>query len=65
MDHAGTMGFAATASTADLSNLVVGIAQDSHWQHSVTAWLSDIVMLGVLTALCAGVARWRLRLPTG
>ncbi|BBZ17867.1 hypothetical protein MGAD_22020 [Mycolicibacterium gadium] len=61
----GRWGFAATASTADLSNLVVGIAQDSHWQHSAAAWLFDMVMLGVLTALCAGVARWRLRLPTG
>ncbi|MDG5485383.1 ATP-binding cassette domain-containing protein [Mycolicibacterium gadium] len=61
----GRWGFAATASTADLSNLVVGIAQDSHWQHSAAAWLFDMVVLGVLTALCAGVARWRLRLPTG
>ncbi|ORB64026.1 ATP-binding cassette domain-containing protein [Mycolicibacterium tusciae] len=61
----GRWGFAATASTADLSNLVVGIAQDSHWQHSATTWLFDIVMLGVLAAVCAGVARWRLRLPTG
>ncbi|MFI5507753.1 ATP-binding cassette domain-containing protein [Mycobacterium sp. NPDC051804] len=59
----GRWGFAATASTADLSNLVVGIAQDSHWQHSASAWLFDIVMLGVLAALLAGVARWRLRLP--
>lgn len=61
----GRWGFAATASTADLTNLVAGIAQDSHWQHSATTWLFDMVMLGVLTALCAGVARWRLRLAAG
>ena len=59
----GRWGFAATASTADLSNLVVGIAQDTHWQHSASTWLFDIVMLGVLAVLFAGVARWRLRLP--
>jgi len=61
----GRWGFAATASTADLSNLVVGIAQDSHWQHSAPAWLFDMLMLGVLAVLFAGVARWRLRLPAG
>ena len=61
----GRWGFAATASTADLSNLVVGIAQDSHWQHAASTWLFDIFMLGVLALLFAGVARWRLRLPAG
>jgi hypothetical protein len=59
----GRWGFAATASTADLSNLVVGIAQDSHWQHSAPTWLFDMLMLAVLTGFFAGVARWRLRLP--
>jgi ABC-type multidrug transport system ATPase subunit len=57
-------GFAATASTADLSNLVVGIAQDPHWQHTASAWLFNIAMLAVLALLCAGVARWRIR-PSG
>jgi hypothetical protein len=55
-------GFAATASTADLSTLVVGIAKDSHWQHTAAAWLFDIAMLGVLALLCAGFARWKMRL---
>ena len=58
----GRWGFAATASTADLSNLVAGIARDAHWQHSASTWLFDIAMLAVLSALFAGVARWRLRL---
>jgi ABC-type multidrug transport system ATPase subunit len=61
----GRWGFAATASTADLSNLVIGIAQDSHWQHSAPTWLFDMLMLAVLMVLFAGFARWRLRLPAG
>jgi hypothetical protein len=58
----GRWGFAATASTADLSNLVVGSAQDTHWQHTASAWFFDIAMLVVLAVAFAGVARWRLRL---
>ena len=58
----GRWGFAATASTSDLSNLVVGIAHDSHWQHAASTWLFNMAMLGVLAVLFAGVARWRLRL---
>ena len=61
----GRWGFSATASTADLSGLVVGIAQDSHWQHTASTWLFDIAMLAALAALFAGVARWRLRLAAG
>lgn len=61
----GRWGFAATASTADLSNLVIGIAQDSHWQHSASTWLFDMLMLSVLMVVFAGVTRWRLRLPAG
>ena len=57
----GRWGFAATASTADLTNLVVGIANDVHWQHTASAWLFDMAVLGALTVLFAGVARWRLR----
>jgi ABC-type multidrug transport system ATPase subunit len=54
-------GFSATASTSDLSNSVVGIAQDGHWQHTASAWWFDMVMLGVLAIGFAGIARWRLR----
>ncbi|KAA0082821.1 ATP-binding cassette domain-containing protein [Mycolicibacterium sp. P9-64] len=57
-------GFAATASTADLSNLVV-IAKDAHWQHTASAWLFDIAMLGVLSIAFAGIARWRIRVKSG
>jgi ABC-type multidrug transport system ATPase subunit len=55
-------GFAATASTADLSNLAVGIAKDSHWKHTSSAWFFDIAMLGVLSIAFAGFVRWKIRL---
>ena len=55
-------GFAATASTADLSNLAVGIAKDSHWKHTSSAWSVDIAMLGVLSIAFAGFVRWKIRL---
>jgi len=55
-------GFAATASTADLSNLAVGIAKDSHWKHTSAAWFFDIAMLGVLSIAFAGFVRWKIRL---
>ena len=58
----GRWGFAATASTADLTNLVTGIANDAHWQHSASTWLFDVTMLGALAVLFAGVTRWRIRL---
>ena len=58
----GRWGFAATASTADLTNLVIGIARDAHWLHTPAAWLLDIGMLAVLTLGFAGLTRWRLRL---
>ncbi|MHA3022985.1 ABC transporter ATP-binding protein/permease [Mycobacterium sp. BMJ-28] len=54
-------GFSATASTADLSNLVLGIARDGHWEHTAGAWLFDMGMLTVLAIGFAGVTRWRLR----
>lgn len=55
-------GFAATASTADLSNLAVGIAKDSHWKHTASAWSFDIAILAVLSLAFAGFARWRIRI---
>ena len=61
----GRWGFAATASTADLGNLVIGIVQDAHWQHAASTWLFDMFMLTVLAVLFAGAARWRLRLGAG
>lgn len=59
----GRWGFSATASTADLNNLVAGIPHDPLWEHSASVWLLDMVMLGLLTLVFAAVARWRLRIP--
>lgn len=57
----GRWGFAATASTADLTNLVAGIADDSLWQHTSSTWLVNMAMLALLGWLFGGFARWRLR----
>ena len=52
----GRWGFAATASTADLTHLVVGIANDPHWHRAASAWFFDTTMLGVLAVVFAGFA---------
>ena len=55
-------GLAAAASTADLTNTVLVIAKDSHWKHTASAWLFDIVALGVISIFYAGFGRWKIRL---
>lgn len=57
----GRWGFAATASTTDLTTLVTGIANDQRWQHTSSAWLFAMAMLVLLSVVFAGLARWRLR----
>lgn len=57
----GRWGFAATASTADLTHLVVGIADDSHWHRAASTWLFDMTMLGLLAVAFAGFAWCRIR----
>jgi hypothetical protein len=57
-------GFAASASTVDLTKLVPGplAPKDSYWNHTPKAWIFDI---GMLAALCIGYAtfvRWKIRL---
>lgn len=56
----GRWGFAATASTSDLTRLVAGIADDRHWQHTGSAWLVNMAMLAALSLVFAGIARWRI-----
>jgi ABC-type multidrug transport system ATPase subunit len=58
-------GLAATASTADLSNLVNGVPRDAHWRHTAAAWYFDVAMLGLLSVCYACFVRWRLRLEAG
>ncbi len=57
-------GYAATASTVDLQDLISPnlCAQDSHWSHTRHAWVFDIAMLVVLSVVYAGLVRWRIRL---
>jgi hypothetical protein len=55
-------GLAATASTADLTKTVLVIAKDSHWKHTASAWLFDIVALCVISMFYAGLVRWKIRL---
>ena len=60
-------GFAASASTVDLTKLVPGplTPKDSHWQHTPKAWLFDMAMLGVLSLGYATFVRWKIRLKGG
>jgi ABC transport system ATP-binding/permease protein len=58
-------GFAASASTADLTSLVPLMPKDSHWAHTRSAWLFDMGMLSVLCLVYGGFVRWKIRLKGG
>ncbi len=60
-------GFAASASTADLSKLVPGplSPKDSHWHHTPAAWWFDIAMLVAISAFYLSFVRWKIRLRGG
>jgi ABC-type multidrug transport system ATPase subunit len=57
-------GYAASASTVNVRALVPGAlaAKDGHWSHTGSAWLFDMAMLAVLSAVYSGIVRWRLRI---
>jgi ABC-type multidrug transport system ATPase subunit len=57
-------GFAASASTVDLIKLVPRLPapKDSHWRHTLQAWIFDIGMLAILSIGYATFVRWKLRL---
>ncbi|CAN5706735.1 hypothetical protein BH11ACT6_BH11ACT6_17570 [soil metagenome] len=57
-------GFAASASTVDLIDLVPGplTPKDAHWEHTRDAWLFDMAMLAAISAFYVGFVRWRIRL---
>ncbi|MCT7661128.1 ATP-binding cassette domain-containing protein [Mycobacterium deserti] len=57
-------GFAATASTIDLTNLVPTV-RDAHWLHTASAWWFDMAMLTALGLMFTGFVRWRLRRRNG
>ncbi len=58
-------GFAASASTVDLINLVPGplTPKDAHWEHTSSAWWFDMAMLAALSLGYLTFVRWRIRLP--
>ncbi|EFG79436.1 ABC transporter, ATP-binding protein [Mycobacterium parascrofulaceum ATCC BAA-614] len=60
-------GFAASASTADLTKLVPGplSPKDSHWRHTPGAWWFDIAMLVLISLFYLGFVRWKIRLRGG
>jgi ABC-type multidrug transport system ATPase subunit len=60
-------GYAASASTVDLRTLVPGTLtpQDSHWEHSKSAWLFDMAMLVILSFFYMGFVRFKIRLRPG
>ncbi|TMS52550.1 ATP-binding cassette domain-containing protein [Mycobacterium sp. DBP42] len=60
-------GFAASASTIDLTRLVPPplLPADSHWKHTPTVWLINIGILLLLCIVYTGFVRWRIRLKAG
>ncbi|MCV6987008.1 ATP-binding cassette domain-containing protein [Mycobacterium shinjukuense] len=60
-------GFAASASTIDLTKLVPGplTPKDSHWRHEPGAWWFDMAMLAVISVVYLGFVRWKIRLKGG
>ncbi len=58
-------GFAASASTVDLVNLVPGplTPKDRWWEHTARVWWFDMAMLAVLSLVYLGLVRFRIRLP--
>jgi ABC-type multidrug transport system ATPase subunit len=57
-------GFAASAATVDLVNLVPGplTPKDRHWEHTASAWWFNMAMLAVLSLGYLSFVRWRIRL---
>ena len=57
-------GFAASASTIDAHRLIPGPTdpKDQHWNHTKSAWLFDMAMLGVLCIVYSFIVWWKIRL---
>lgn len=54
-------GYAAAASTVDVTKLVPNAPDDALWSHNPAAWLGALIALGVLGTGYAWLARRRLR----
>jgi energy-coupling factor transporter ATP-binding protein EcfA2 len=57
---ASRWGVAAIASTVDLTH-IAPTTGDPNWEQAASVWLFNMMMLGVLGVLFAGLVRWRLR----
>ncbi len=55
-------GFAAAASSVDLSEIDLLATQDTLWMHSPDCWALDIAMLTAFAVAGLALLRWRLRL---
>jgi hypothetical protein len=60
-------GFAASASTVDLTQLQPGpqMPKDSHWHHTAGTWWFDIGMLTAISIFYLAFVRWKIRLKGG
>jgi ABC transport system ATP-binding/permease protein len=60
-------GFAASASTIDLTKLEPGpqVPKDSHWHHTAGTWWFDMGMLVVISIFYLCFVRWKIRLKGG
>lgn len=58
-------GFAAAASTVDLTTLVPGplTPKDHWWEHRAPVWWFDMAMLAALSVGYLLLVRWKIRLP--
>lgn len=59
-------GFAASASTVDLTTLVPGplTPKDRWWEHTASSWLFDMAMLALLSVGYLSFVRWKIRLKS-
>ena len=59
-------GFAASASTVDLTTLVPGplTPKDRWWQHTASSWWFDMAMLAGLSVGYLALVRWKIRLKS-
>ncbi|MEI7543982.1 MAG: ATP-binding cassette domain-containing protein [Mycobacteriaceae bacterium] len=59
-------GFAASASTVDLTTLVPGplTPKDRWWEHTASSWLFDMAMLALLSLGYLSFVRWKIRLKS-
>jgi ABC transport system ATP-binding/permease protein len=60
-------GYAASASTVDITKLVPGplTPKDAHWEHTASAWWFDMGMLAALSLGYLTFVRFKIRLKAG